>query len=384
MTISDLLSYRIGNAGVGSTFVTPQRNVIRRNPSMTGRRRRSFVRLGRRTRRRLGFSRTATQTRQRRRMNFGRGVTRDADRRLIYRRRSMPKWKRRKWRRFSKKVQAVSTIGEGTRTVVHKPGGTSFSTQSISGQMTASFGIYTNRSTTDYLDHLHRIGNLENTGDQTSFQGGTVYSSTMYKFRSAIADFTITNRSTTNGITPIVTDPLADYCPLEIDVYEMTMSKKATYLDSGTPAELANLTDVLNFGSVRLIDNETPYPAVVASSTTLEYRGTSPWDFTNNLSQFGVKIHKKTKFFLKNGDYFTYQMRDPGNHNIMRARLEEVPGCNYPGLTKFLYIIAKPVASVLNIGDQENDVTARMVVGHSYKYTYKIEGETDDRILIMT
>lgn len=349
--------------------------------SAFGRSRRS---TGRSVRARYAAARSYVRTtRRKKRMSSGRGITRDIDRRLIYRRRSMPKWKRRRWRKFTKKVLAVSTIGQGTHTFVHKPAADELNLTDSNSQVPQTYALYGNRSTQRKLDHLHMIGNLGNTGDQTSFQGNTVYSTTTIQIRSAIADFTFTNKSTRNSASPNSDDPLADFSPLEVDLYEITMSKKATWLNTGTPAEIANLTDVLNFGTPQLIDNETSYAARTASGTTLQFRGMTPWDFPENLSQFGVKIHKKTKFFLKNGEYFTYQMRDPRNYQINRSRLEDVPGVNYPGMTKFLYVIYKPVPGV-ETGTSEGSITHRLFVGQTYKYTYKIEGITEDRILAVT
>lgn len=369
-----------------NAFVTPVRagiGLANRVLTMTGTKRRMGAGTGRRVRRRLAFSRSYTRTRQRRRMRSGIGISRQMDARLIYLRKRMPKWKRRSWRRFTKKVTAVSTKGEGTRTFIHKPAADFTFVNSSTVQNCQTFGLYTNRSTGRRLDHLHVIGNLENQSNPTSAAGGTTYASTMYKFRSAIADFTLTNNSTINSVAPSSSDSLAEFCPVEVDVYEITCSKKATYLNTGTPEELPNLTEMLDFNDRNLITQST-YGALTNVQTKMTYRGLTPWDMTQNLAHWGMKIHKKTKYFLKVGDYFTYQMRDARNHSIIKSRLEEMPGVNYPGLTKYMYVIWKPVAGVPNVGGAEGQVTARVAIGQTYKYTYKIEGETDDRILVVT
>jgi hypothetical protein len=317
-------------------------------------------------------------------MRAGTGITRQYDSKLIYVRKSMPRWKRRRWTSFVKKVGAVASRGEGTRTVVFKPPIFSDFTLSQNLQMRQTFGLYTCRSTVSFLDHIHRIAKLENTGDQTSFQGGTVYPSTKYKFRSGVADFTFTNRSTLNDEPSAITDEPANFCPLEIDLYEIVARKDASYVFAGNPTELENLTGMIEYKGRRLIDNETPYPALSATDTSMIQRGMTPFEFTEGLSYFGIKVLKKTKHFLKVGDYFTYQMRDARNHVMTKEKMEAKLGCNYPGKTKFLYMVVKPVAGAVNLGPSIGQITPRIFVGHTYKYTYKIEGETDDRILVIT
>lgn len=379
------MSFYKKNRGALSTAIGLAARMARKryHPYSRGYGRRS---TGRSVRARYAAARSyITRTRRKKRMTTGRGITRDTDRRLIYRKSYMPKWKRRRWARFSKKVRAVASIGQGTQTMIHKPDIVSYAIQTIGAQTSTTFALYGNRSTLRKLDHLHMLGNMGNTGNPTSSEGVTYYNSTTVQLRSAIADFTFTNRSTQNvGIGGLATDPLVDFCPLEVDLYEMTMSKKATYLDGGIVREIGTITDLLNFGTRRLIDNEVPYGALTAAATTTFARGLTPWDFTENLSQYGIKITKKTKFFLKNGEYFTYQMRDPRNHMINRSRLEEVPGVNYPGMTKFLYVLAKPVAGVNTLGTGVGDTSARLFVGETYKYTFKVEGQTEDRILVVT
>jgi len=59
-----------------------------------------------------------TQTRTGRRVSSGQGVTSQYDRRLIYRKRTMPRRKKRRWRGFKNKVLAVSTKSLGSNTIV--------------------------------------------------------------------------------------------------------------------------------------------------------------------------------------------------------------------------------------------------------------------------
>lgn len=330
-------------------------------------------------RRRL-FSRT--RTRQRRRMTTGRGVTRDMDRREIYRRKSMPKWKRRKWRRFVKKVQAAGDKLKGTRTYISKPNYLMENVSNTTNQTSTTYALYPVESLNTRLDLLNRIGKAENTGDQSLLEGETVYKSTKFFFKSAIMDLTFTNRSTVNSASPADDDPIAAFCPLEVDLYEITMAKKSTYLDSsGNPQILNTLSACLDYSKSSEIDNEEGFAKRIFS---MQSRGLSPWDFTTSLSRFGIKIHKKTKFFLDTGKYFTYQMRDHRNHVITKEKLTETQGFNMPGLTKILYVVMKPVSGVIpDIGTTEGTTRARLFCGQTYKYTYSIEGSTEDRHLVV-
>lgn len=55
-----------------------------------------------------------TQTTRRKRLTTGRGVTNQWDRTLIYKKKSMPRWKKRAWKRFSQKVNAVAEKSLGS------------------------------------------------------------------------------------------------------------------------------------------------------------------------------------------------------------------------------------------------------------------------------
>lgn len=357
-------------------------------------------RVGRRVR--LRFGRVATRTRLRqRRMTTGRGITRQSDRRLIYRRKRMPYGKRRRWVRFLKKVQAVSTAQQGTRTIIRKPITLYEKIQNISPvggvtpirqQTVATFSLYGLETTAGELHNdLQRIAQLENTGAPTNTEGGTVFLSTKLQFRSAIFDLTVTNWST-RVTTANVTEPgfseLSAQTAMEVDVYEITAGKPFTASDAaGTIVRYNDLTELLQSRPLLKTDNEASF-----SNFDLEarLRGVSPWDFTAVLSKYRLKIHKKTKYFLDPGKSFTYQMRDPRNHMFTRDQMLRYQGPNFPGYTKWLYIIGKPLPGAnayLHSGFGDVGVGTeipRLGFGLTKKYTYKIEGETDDRTFVFS
>lgn len=304
------------------------------------------------------------RTRMKQRVSSGRGVTLEHDRQRIYRKKSMPRSKRRRWKRFSRKVNAVAEKELGSRTVVFNNSlVASNSTSGNQGQV--SLALYGWESPSNRYSDLNYIGQLENTGDPTSAAGINVDTTTRMIFKSAVLDMTIRNTSTEDDGASISND-----MTLETDIYEIVMSKYAmqqntTYDNMG--GILATQEKVINDPS-----------AGAETSVDIDFRGVTPWDLTPALSQFGLKIMKKTKYFIRGGQTVTYQIRDPKRRVCTRASaIQNSVGCNKPGWTRHVLIIYKSIPGFTI----SSTVREQLTVGYTRKYLYKIEGANQDRSL---
>jgi len=310
------------------------------------------------------FSRSRTLTRNRRQTS-GIGITTQHDERRIYRKKSMPKRMRRRWKRFKNKVLAVSEKDLGTRTTLFNA--TYQLTNSTSGNhMYGAFALYPNSSASAHLNDLDTIANDE-VGSWTAATGGVVDNTSKIIFKSGIMDLTFRNSST---FTAEGASPAPDSrAKLETDIYEIIVNG-STQDSSGTYASLINLFssgagDTLNIGGT----------GTGISQTT---RGSTPWDFPAALSRWKIKILKKTKFMTPNGDTFTYQIRDPRRHVANKISLDIWTGCNRPGWTRWILVISKLVPG-LAVGTGDNTYQESLDVGATRKYFYKIEGQSEDR-----
>jgi hypothetical protein len=327
---------------------------------------------------------TRTRARMRKKMKFGQGVTRDMDRRQIYRRRSMPRYRRKRWVRFLKKVNAVNEKTLGKRTYIFKPNVDTLASNNYEVQKVGTYGMYTIESAQPDMRHLQRIMETENTGSTTmnSDDGAVIYNDTKLQFKSAILDMTFSNRSTVNSETPSNSDELAASCPIEVDIYEMAIGRKAyaRNLDD-TVTTFENIQQMLSHKPSMELENPAGFTKFTFDPET---RGLTPWDFSTSLGQFRMKIYKKTKFLLKNGEYFTYQMRDPRSHNITRSQIQDCAGFNMPGITKLIYVTMKPVPGTEpDIGSIPGNINARLLIGRTIKYTYCLEGANEDRHFVL-
>lgn len=144
------------------------------------------------------FRNAGTQTTTRRKnMTSGQGVTDQFDRKLIYKKKRMPKRKKSKWVSFKKKVNAVAEKELGTRTIVFNKLFIRENTV-VNQQALFACGLYTQESTgagNEYLGDLSYIQAFENAGDPTAAAGETTDLTTKYIFQSGILDMTIRNTS---------------------------------------------------------------------------------------------------------------------------------------------------------------------------------------------
>jgi len=295
----------------------------------------------------------------------------NADMRSIYRRKRMPKYKKRPWVRFVKKVHAVADKDLGTRTVLINDKITQSNTSA--NQSTLTLGLYTLKNDTiGYLNDLCAIGGLENEGNPTAAAGDTIAQNSKILFQSAVMDITI--RNTTDQLTVI--DPgnpllntyaAAPEAAVELDVYEMYIRK----LTSDNSSIFASVTTALN-------RYDDPDIGGTGTGISIADRGCTPFELGPQMGRTGIKITKKTKFFIPNGQTITWQARDPKRRVCRYGDLTKEEGFSKPGWTKVYYLIYKLVPG-LTQGSALNNYRLKLDIGLTRKYSYKVEGFNEPR-----
>lgn len=292
----------------------------------------------------------------------GQGITNQHDVTRIYRKRYMPRYKKRRWRKFVRRVHAVAEKDLGSRTYVINSL-LQVTSNTLGAQGCATVCLYPNTSTDGWLNDLNNISLAENLeADPTTAAGITVERSTKFLFQSGVLDMTVRNSSFQTGASGVGVK-------LEVDVYELTMRKDAY---NGT-IQLPNMSDLLS-----AMDADTKRLAGTGSSINIALRGVSPWDITYALSRYGIKIHKKKKYFLEAGGTFTYQVRDPSRYSLDQNDMRDKLGFNRPKMTRIIYFIFKAVPG-FTIGSEPGEYQQQLDIGITRKYLYKIEGANDDR-----
>lgn len=327
--------------------------------------------LARRSRMRRPGGRAETMTRRGRRSSAGTLGGTNADMRSIYRRKRMPRKKRKRWVRFVRKVHAVADKELGTRTVLFNDQITQRNTNS-SNQSTLSLALYSFANTTGYLNDLYQIGQLENEGDPSAADGATINRNSKVMFQSAIMDITIRNISdkltSVDPGNPILnTYSAAPEAAIELDIYEVMVNRELTDVS----LTFRNLSQVFNVA-------DDPEIGGTGNGIYIESRGASPFEFGAQMGRRKVKILKKTKFFIPNGQTITWQVRDPKRRTIQYGDLEREESYNRPGWTKHFFLIYKLVPG-LSQGNTLGDIRPSIAVGCTRKYAYKVEGFNEPR-----
>jgi len=331
-----------------------------------GRRVASYFRRGRTARQsRFNKKRSFRSQPKGRTVSSGQGVTVQHDARQIYRKKSMPRRRKKVWKRFVRKIHAVAEKELGSRMVVFNK--TNEFTNATNGNHGIAYlGIYTANGTSDsWMSDLNQISALENPTNPTFALGSTVYDTTKFLFQSAVLDVTFRNTSYTNG-TP---NTLNSACKLEVDVYEILSGREWT----DASATNSSINSALSRGATLQLNIGGTGTAL---STSL--RGATPFEFPAALGYYRMKILKKTKYFVSNGDTFTYQIRDPRRRVIYQERMEQIEGGNLPRWTRHLFIVFKAVPGII-VSASTGDTTEALSIGMTRKYFYKIEGVTEDR-----
>lgn len=323
----------------------------------------------RRIRQRVGLSRTNTFTRTqgRRKSTSGQGVTLQHDARMIYRKKSMPRRRRMRWKRFRNKVNAVAEKDLGSRTVVFNRS-LGFNNETSGNQTVGSLTLYGQTSTESHHNDLNNISGMENSADPTAAAGVTVDPSTKILFQSAVLDITIKNSSGIGTVSGLA----ADYRgKMEIDVYELSVRKDV--VDTTTPR--VTFEQLLDQNSVT-----TKSIGGAGTEINQSLRGVTLWDCTYSLARYGIKVITKRKYFVSNQETITYQVRDPKRRVTTVKGISDESGFNKPGWTKIIYIVGKlvpglPIGNPATPGNWREEVT----VGVTRKYFYKVEGISEDR-----
>lgn len=290
----------------------------------------------------------------------------NADTRLIYRKKRMPRKKRKRWARFVKKVGAVEERQLGTRTVLFNDNITQVNS-GVGKQSTLTLALYGFRNQTHlWMDDLNQIGQLENEANPTAAAGATINQNSKVMFTSAIMDITLRNISTFRASA---VDSLSADAALELDIYDVYLRKDAGDISSSA-----------NFDSVTQMLQRYDELEIGGTGTGIEIdsRGVSPFELGSALGRCGIKIMKKTKFFIPNGQTITWQCRDPKRHVCRYGDLEQNDGWVRPGWTRAYFLLYKLVPG-LTQGSTDGTYKAAISVGITRKYAYKVEGFNEPR-----
>lgn len=282
----------------------------------------------------------------------GKGITTQFDRNTQYVKNRMPRYKRKQWVRFCRKVDAVISKKLGTRTVIFNDQlGVTIPNTAQQILTTCLYGFdgatdsATNCGSRDVLTILNNDPTITKTGTPPiNPVNGKI------TFKSAIMDLTISN------------NPAEQNGPLEVDIYEIHHKK---FIQNTT----------LQGSFVDGESNTTPISGA-GVGVSLQVRGATPFDVPMTMSQDGLTIYKKTKYFIPVNGTVTYQIRDPRNIQLSADNLNGNSGFAWPGKTRSLLIVAKNVVGF-------NQASNSIAIGVTRKYSYVAESTstTLDQVL---
>lgn len=280
-------------------------------------------------------------TTNRGRVTSGVGVTNQYDAKRIYRKKSMPRYKKRRWIKYVRKVRAAILKDVGSKTIVLnnevRSDWTNTGNQIYAVSLYGACGLSPNLIQAG-SDDLKKIF-LNDPDLNNEYSAKAI-------FMSAVLDITLLNMSTKNGTED------ERNLGLEVDVYELVYT---AVQDATNPR-----------GIFTTADSETSLINPGQAGIDIFTRGATPFDFPQALSK-GVKILSKKKYFLGKGETATYQLRIPKNYVLNHANVNNADN-NFmlPYKTRTLLIIAKGLPGA------DGYVDKILHCGTTRKYMYKV------------
>lgn len=262
------------------------------------------------------------------------GITNQHDYSFQYKKKYMPRRKKRQWIKFSKKVIAVNNKGLATQTRVFNNQITGYAG---SGQQSHLFMSLYGKAGTSLASQETGLADLSMIFDAYG-PANTQEETINLNFKSAVLDLTARNPMSVG---------------LEVDLYVLNFNRDGRDLNSMAAA-------------MTLAENETQNISG-SSPLVMSQRGVTLFDMPQLISLLGIKIVKKVKYFMTPGGTFTYQLRDPKDRKIHRlnissgttARTEFVE----PKVTQGILLIFKTLPGVV-------DDNTQLTCGVTRKYAY--------------
>lgn len=283
------------------------------------------------------------------------GVTTQHDSRTVYRKRRMPKRKKRPWKKFVRKVRAVINRSVASETIMFN--GSQVNTNAT-GNNNGSFQswnicmLYGNNGNPGNPGGNGTLGNNDLrkvVNILTGSIGSTTATNSKIAFETAVMDITLSYSGTYGG-------------PLELDLYDVVFRKEPP------DSTIANTLSNALLGTTTL---------PTGSALTLDSRGVTPFDIPLFLSQSGCTILKKVKYFMAPGNAITYQIRDPRNRYLTKHEITDYGigstdnASNFGtwakrGWTRGILYVFKPVATSFTDG------SIQINAGATRKYLCKV------------
>lgn len=286
------------------------------------------------------------------------GVTTQKDDRLVYRKKPMPKRKKRQWKKFVKKVNAVAIKERGLQVALYRK---DYNISPTAG--TQLWGIA----------HLYGCANINTepgVGDVNQLlldvnvaaqkYGGGLLSNAYpevanqkmkvpVRMQSAILDLTFVN----NGSVPLV-----------VDIYHLWYNKNMNSPSFGDANNWVDNNEVIRQ------EGTTGTPTANAWMK-LDQKGVKLFDCNQLLSKLAATVRSVRQIILQPGGIHTMAIRDPRNYRLDMFSYLIQDGVQYQG-----YADRKITESVFWIARNESNVegAAELSVKCNRTYRYTIEG----------
>lgn len=268
-------------------------------------------------------------------------MTNQYDVKTIYKRKSMPYRKKKRWIRTIRTNRALQMKSLATRSVVRNSTIIADYNPGLEDAQAFSVAALYGYNGTDVLNNEVGMSDIQNI---TQNDGDINDQADKFVFASACLDLTFNNVGTNK---------------LEVDVYTVYCNGRQ---------HGANFS-----GDQSYVNANTP---TIGGGASLELndRGATPFSFPG-MSSLGHRVMKKVKHFVGAGEVFTHQVRDPRNVWINNYELQRfTPGTVFAkkGLTKYLLFIVKRVPG------SEGNIQYRIGCTRSYSYKVLKENKTQD------